>query len=371
MKKFLITLSILLIIVATFGIEVGASRASKNEKKLAAAADQRRATSLAEDGLNVYGSLSLKKDVNALVIGDSIGQGNGASNENSKWFNLVAKDVKQKYKSTMTTDLITGGSTTGIRGWVELNNANDIKKYDIAFMCFGQNDQWSITPKQFGIFYEGIIVNLKKTNPNIEIIPIIESSFREYNDYSSVIKDLSKHYNLQYADTIMAFVGSSDTYENLTKDAEIPNDKGYSYYAKSIEKVINVNFAAKKKTNVNYTILYKDTNKLNNFVFDNSPEINNGFNLNDSLISNKVSDTVTFNTTSSLAIIHYLRQASGGKFKVYLDDKFVKEIDTNSTFKVSYSNLISDTLTGKHKIKIVVSSVNKGGTVNILGLATN
>ena len=162
MKKIVVTLSMLLIIVAIWGIGVGASRANKNEKKLTALAQQNSDGNLTDNevtsSLNVYEELRQNQDINALVIGDSIGQSNGSSNDNAKWFNLIAKDVKEKYKSTMTTDLVTGGSTTGIRAWVELNNDKATKQYDVAYLCFGQKDQWSITPEQFGNFYESIII---------------------------------------------------------------------------------------------------------------------------------------------------------------------------------------------------------------------
>ncbi|HEY8805529.1 MAG TPA: SGNH/GDSL hydrolase family protein [Clostridium sp.] len=375
MKKIVVTLSMLLIIVAIWGIGVGASRANKNEKKLTALAQQNSDGNLTDNevtsSLNVYEELRQNQDINALVIGDSIGQSNGSSNDNAKWFNLIAKDVKEKYKSTMTTDLVTGGSTTGIRAWVELNNDKATKQYDVAYLCFGQKDQWSITPEQFGNFYESIIIKLKKTNSNIEIIPIIESSFREYNAYSKVINELSKHYNLQVADTILAYTSSNQTYENLTTDIEIPNDKGYSYYAKTVEKVINDNYKAKKKTSNKHSVLYKNANKLNTFVFDSSPNTNNGFAIDNGIVGDKLTNTLTFNTTSSVAIIHYLRKPNGGKFNVYLDGNLVKAIDTNSTYKASYSDLISDNLKGKHITKIGVSSINQGGTVKILGLATN
>ncbi|HEY8805239.1 MAG TPA: SGNH/GDSL hydrolase family protein [Clostridium sp.] len=375
MKKISVILSILLILVAIFGIGVGASRAKRTEKTLTALAQQRREGNLTADvqmaSSNVYEDLTQKQDINALVIGDSIAQSNGSSNDNAKWFNLIAKDVKIKYKSTITTDLMTGGGTTGIRAWVELNNAEATKQYDIAYMCFGQKDQWSMTPAQFGAFYESIIIKLKKTNPNIEIIPIIESSFREHNSYSKVIEELSKHYNLQVADTILTFISSPESYENLTTDIEIPNDKGYSYYAKTVEKVIDDNYKAKKKTSIKYSVLHKDTNKLTTFVFDSTPDLNSGFTVNAGMVGDKVSDTLTFNTTNSVAVIHYLRQPNGGKFNVYLDGNLLKPIDTNSTYKASYSELISGNLKGQHKIKIEVTSVNKGGKVKILGLVTN
>ncbi|MBU3111006.1 SGNH/GDSL hydrolase family protein [Clostridium lacusfryxellense] len=375
MKKILIGLSILLIIVGIYGIGVGAIRENKNEKELIVLAQQRREKSSADDvkilKLNFYENLSESKDINALIIGDSISQSAGSSNNDKRWSNLVINDVKDKYKSTMTTDLITGGSTTGIRAWVELNSAKLTKKYDVAFMCFGQKDQYSMTPKQFGVFYESIIIKLKKINPSIEIIPIIESSFRERNSYSDIITELSKQYNLQQADTMLSFNSSVDKYESLSKDLELPNDKGYKLYAETILKVINSNVESKKKTNIKYNVLYDNTNKLNNFVFDNSPDLNNGFILEGILSSSKALDSLTFNTTKEVAIIHYLSQVNGGKFKVYIDGKFAREIDTKSTSEGSNSSLISDNLDGEHKIMIRTSAINKRETVKIVGLATN
>lgn len=375
MKKKKAILPIFLVIVAICVILVGINSDDKNEKKLMDLAqehiDKNRAEEDRISNLNFYENISEQRAVNALIIGDSIAQSNGSSNADGKWFNLIIKDVQTKYKAVLTADLITGGGTTGIRGWVEINNAEFTKIYDIAFICLGQNDQWSVIPEQFKIFYESIIINLKKKNPNIEIIPIIQSSFREYNDYSNVIVQLSKHYNLQYADTLHAFNSSVEKYENLTKDVELPNNKGYIYYATTIEEIIHDNFISNKKTNIKHGPLYDNTSKLTNFTFDISPDLNNGFIIGQGLIGEKISDSLTFNTNNSVNIIHYLRQPKGGKFKVFMDGNFVKEIDTNSTFQVSYSDLISDNLEGQHKIKIEISSILKGQTVKILGLASN
>lgn len=375
MKKVLVGLSMLLIIVGIFGIGVGVKRANKSEKELTVLSQERREESSDNDvkisNLNFYESLSENRDVNALIIGDSISQSTGASNNDKKWSNLLIKDVKEKYKSTMTTDLISGGGTTGIRAWVELNSSKLTEKYDVVFMCFGQNDQWNETPKQFGTFYESTIIKLKEINPNIEIIPIIESSFREYNNYSDTIKEISKNYSLQYADTMLAFNNSGATYESLAKDSEIPSDKGYSLYADTIKKVINSNVATKKKTNIKYGVLYENTRKLSNFTFDKSADTKKGFILEGDLTSSKALDELTFNTTKGVAIIHFLNQKNGGKFKIYVDGKYLKEIDTKSTVENSNSILVSDDLEGPHKILVRTSTINKGGTVKILGIATN
>ncbi|APC42210.1 SGNH/GDSL hydrolase family protein [Clostridium estertheticum] len=321
--------------------------------------------------LNFYQKLHQKKDINALVVGDSIAQSTGTSNFHEKWINVVIKDVQKKYRSTITTDPITGGSTTGIRAWVELNNAKLTKQYDVVFICLGQNDQFNIKPKQFRMFYESIIIKLKKLNPNIEIIPIIESSFRQYNDYSKVIEDLAEHYNLQYADTVGAFNNSGKLYSYLSNDLVHPNGKGYVYYAKTIEKVINDNYLSNKKTDIDCSVLYNNTKKLTDFVFNNSPDLNNGFTIENGFIGNEVSENLTFNTTKSVAIIHFLRKPNGGKFKVFIDDNFIKEINTNSTFQVSYSDLIAYNFRENHKIRIEISYVIKKGSVKILGLVTN
>lgn len=321
--------------------------------------------------LNFYQKLHQKKDINALIVGDSIAQSTGTSNFNEKWINVLTKDVQKKYRSTITTDPITGGSTTGIRAWVELNNAKLTKQYDVVFICLGQNDQFNIKPKQFRMFYESIIIKLKKLNPNIEIIPIIESSFRQYNEYSKVIEDLAEHYNLQYADTVGAFNNSGKLYSYLSNDLVHPNGKGYVYYAKTIEKVINDNYLSNKKTDIYSSVLYNNTKKLTDFVFDDSPDLNNGFTVEGGFIGNKISENLTFNTTKSVAIIHFLRKPNGGKFKVFIDDKFIKEINTNSTFQVSYSDLIAYNFRENHKISIEISYIIKKGSVKILGLVTN
>jgi len=375
LKKKLAILFLFLILIGTCKIIVGTIHENRNQKKITVIVEKHKEKKQTEEArisnLNFYQKLHEKRDINALIIGDSIAQGTGASDFHKKWTNLMIKNVQQKYRSTITTDPITGGSTTGVRAWVELNNAKLTKKYDIAFICFGQNDKRSIKPKQFKIFYESTIIKLKELNSNIEIIPIIESSFREYNDYSNVIKELARHYNLQYADTVQAFNNSGQLYSDLSNDLVHPNDKGYAYYAKTIEKVINDNYISKKETDINYSVLYNNTKKLTNFVFDNTPDLNNGFIIDNGFIGNRVSENLTFNTNKSVAIIHFLRMPRGGKFKAFIDDDFVKEINTNSTFNVSYSDLISDNLRGKHKIRIEISSLIKGGSVKILGIATN
>ena len=375
MKKNIVVSCMFLVVVVSFISVVVIIRNKTNAKENLVLAQKQTEIKRGEVGrisdLNFYQKLHQKKDINALIVGDSIAQSTGTSNFHEKWINVVIKDVQKKYRSTITTDPITGGSTTGVRAWVELNNAKLTKRYDVVFICLGQNDQYNIKPKQFGMFYESIIIKLKKLNPNIEIIPIIESSFRQYNDYSKVIEDLAEHYNLQYADTVRAFNNSGKLYSYLSNDLVHPNGKGYVYYAKTIEKVIDNNYLSNKKTDIDYSVLYNNSKKLTDFVFDNSPDLNNGFTIENGFIGNKVSENLTFNTTKSVAIIHFLRKPKGGKFKVFIDDNFIKEINTNSTFQVSYSDLIAYNLRGNHEIRIEISNIIKKGSVKILGLVTN
>lgn len=375
MKKVIVILSILLIIAAIYAIRVGSIRQGENQKKLVLLAQEDKEKSKIEGArfstLNAYQKIFEEQDINALIIGDEIGESIGSSDSDKKWFNIIKKDFSEKYKSTITMDLITGSSTTVIRGWVALNNAKQTKKYDLAFICLGQNDQRDIKPEQFIKFYESIIIKLKKMNPSMDIIPIIESSFKDYNKYLDAIKALSKHYNLQYADTIEAFKASGEKHSELSKDGIRPNDKGYSYYATTVENIIHSNYTSNKKTDTKYSVLNASTNKLTNFVYDNSPDLNSGYSFDNGITGDKIGNTLTFNTTNSVAIIQFLKQPNGGRFKVFVDDKLVKEINTNLTYQVSYSNLIFDNLEGPHKIEIIVSAIDKDQTVKILGLATN
>jgi lysophospholipase L1-like esterase len=364
---------LLLMITFIFIITIGTMRDNKIKKELVIASDKYTAEQLKEEkriaGLNFYQDLKEHRNINALIIGDSISQGDRSDTVEGKWFNKLKTDIKSKYNSNIDFDLISGGSTTSVRGWVELNQASLTEKYDIAFICFGQNDQADVTPEQFKIFYESIINKVKKLDPNIEIIPIIESSLRNYNAYSNIIVDLSNHYGFQYADTIQAFNASGQPYTTLSKDGIHPNDKGYAYYESTIEQIIDKNYTANKQTNAIPNVLYVDTNKLN-FNFNSSPE-NNGFSNNNGFVGSAIGNSLIFNTSSNTAIIHFMRQPNGGKFKIYVDGNLIKEIDTNLSFNVSYSNIVFDNLQGQHKVKIEISSLPNNGAVKILGLATN
>ena len=121
---------------------------------------------------------------------------------------------------------------------MELNRAELSEGQDLALICFGQNDNGRLSPTQFAIFYESLIRKLKKHNPDIDIIPIIESSIKSDNSYTEVIKKLSKHYDFTYVDTMTAFNNYEGGYGSLSDDGILPNDKGYSYYADLMEECI-------------------------------------------------------------------------------------------------------------------------------------
>jgi len=379
-KLICIIISIIMILATIVLVIFGNISNKRRQKELATIRESYIAERKAEkekeriENYNVYEKLKEGKNINVIIIGDGIGASRGATTESSKWYNVFADNINKKYKSSVTTTMLNGENATVIRGWVELNRTDLSKKQDLAIICFGENDNGRITSNQFAMFYESLIRKLKKHNPNIDIIPIIESSIRKDNTYTQVIKKLCGHYGFAYADAITAFKNSQEGYGNLTDDGILPNDKGYSYYAKLLEECISKNLSENKKIENVETTLYQ-CNKLDNFNLNTSPKSNNGFDEKDIFSSSTVGSTLVFESYKDTLIAYYTTDPKGGKIKVYVDNELVKEIDTYLSLSVTKSEIIAENLTGNHEVKFEVSSV-KGynyddGIVILNGLVSN
>lgn len=383
--KLICTIISIIMILATIIVVVFGSKANKRREKEIATISQRylaerKAEKEAEkekeqiENFNVYEKLKEGRDINVIIIGDGIGASRGATSESAKWHNVLADNIKKKYKSSVTTTTINGENANVVRGWVELNRTDLSKKQDLAFICFGQNDNGRITSTQFAIFYESLIRKLKEHNPSIDIIPIIESSIRKDNAYTQVIKKLSEHYSFTYADTMTAFNNAKEGYESLSDDSILPNDKGYSYYARLFEECISKNLSSNKKIGNVETTLYQSS-KLDTFSLNISPKSSDGFDKKEAFSTSTLESTLVFESDKDTLIAYYTTDPKGGKIKVYIDNEFVKEIDTYLTLSVTKAEIIAEGLTGKHEVKFQVSNL-KGynfddGIVIFNGLVSN
>ena len=175
-------------------------------------------------------------DVKILVIGDEIGAGEGASDKSKSWIDLLTSKIKNNYNVDVYVKNISMSGNSSYAGYVRTMVLSDRVQYDLAIICYGQNDE----NKEFQMYYESIIRAIRKNYDKCSIISVLESSQIKYTDKMAVIKSLAKHYGIFVADTIAPFTdGSNGKYESLTDDKICPNDKGHQIYAKTIYEIID------------------------------------------------------------------------------------------------------------------------------------
>ena len=206
-----------------------------------------------------FRKLSNGVDVNILIIGDSIGAGAGASESSFNWISLLEKSIKSKYKSKVFVTNISMGGNTSYAGYVCTMALDDEINYDLAIICYGQNDE----TEKFSLYYESIIRAVRNKYRNCSIISILESSQREYTEKMETIKSLANHYGILVADTINPFM---EDYDSYTNDGVHPNNRGQSVYAESVEKIIDLAvLQADRYDNKEISIVNDDVKKFDMF----------------------------------------------------------------------------------------------------------
>lgn len=124
------------------------------------------------------------------------------------------------------------GGNVSYAGYVRTMVLNDDIDYDLAVICYGQNDD----DEQFSMYYESIIRALHSKYEKCSIISILESAQKGYTTKMKEIQNIADYYEIPVADTIEPF---KDDYDNLTYDDVHPNDEGHKLYAECIEKIID------------------------------------------------------------------------------------------------------------------------------------
>lgn len=184
--------------------------------------------------LDFYGKLKNKTDVNALIIGDSIGEGFSGTGGNM-WFQLLEKNIEAEYGVKFTFRNVSFGGNGTYCGYVSSKIFSDGTDYDLAVLCYGQNDG---SPDELKLQYEAMLRALRTKYDNIAIISILESPQREMTPKMQVISELCEYYGIPVADTITPFNTSAIGYENLTTDGCHPNDEGQKIYCEAVMNVI-------------------------------------------------------------------------------------------------------------------------------------
>ena len=220
---------------------------------------------------DVYSKLAQGEDINILIVGDSIGAPSGED----AWSTMLKTYLEDKYGSTININNISMGGNTSYAGYFRIKMLDEKENYDLAIICYGQNDP----EEKFSLYYESIYNIISERFTNCSMISILESAQREYTYKMQTIVELAEYYEVPIADTITAFNNSGTSHEMLTEDGVHPNAEGHRIYFETIKDVIEEQmnyYAVSKKAingeiqNFNNTYVYKvnDFRKIDDVSYE-------------------------------------------------------------------------------------------------------
>ncbi len=312
-------------------------------KKLYQEEQERQAALKQEDSF--YQKLVDGFGVNVLVVGDSIGAGAGTQTDGQQWYVQLQTYLRTVNKSKVSVTNVSMGGNASYAGYVRTMALNDDVNYDLAIICYGQND----STDGFSTNYESIIRAIRSKYPDCSIISILESSQREYTEKMTTIQSICEHYAIPVADTIDAFNNSGKAYNNLSSDGVHPNDAGQEIYFETVKAVIDDNVAAYTGKMSDVDIINSAVHKFDNFVWYDA-----------NLDFERVDDTTfTINTKASGILgIDYTYESGDNKADIYVDGELFES--PRVTFDYDFSQrhilVVSDDCTVKNEIKVVFAN---------------
>jgi len=335
---------------------------------------------------NVYEKLVNKKEISVLIIGDDIAQGGLETEDEKKWYNLLAKRIKEEYGADLTCKNIATPGGTAFDGWIDYITDRERQEYDLVFLCFGANDEreMNFNQKVFGAIVEGLIRNIKKAKASTEISTIIENSIRSQS-YVDTLKQVSEYYEITYADIIKAFIDSRLPFNDITEDGRKPNEQGYSIYVNTIFDLIKSNINSKREPGFDgkKPLLYEESNAFENGKITTEFLTIQGF-YNSVVAFDKIfmksshsNDSITYEVSNSHMLgVTLMAGPNCGIVDIYLNNRLIQTYDCYAPYEALRHVLISDNIgMGTHKIRIEVSSIKNAKASNsnvyIHGIITN
>lgn len=284
-------------------------------------------------------------DVNVLIVGDSIGEGSGTQTDGQQWFKQLQTYLRTVNKSKVSVTNVSMGGNASYAGYVRTMALNDDVDYDLAIICYGQNDGLD----GFSTNYESIIRAIRSKYPDCSIISILESSQRTYTEKMTTIQSICEHYSIPVADTIAAFNDSGKAYDDLTGDGVHPNDAGQEIYFETVKAVINDNVTASTGKMTDTDVINADVHKFDNFVwYDASSDFE------------RVDDTtftISVSATGALGI-DYTFESGDNKADIYVDGELFESPTVTFDYDFSQRHIlvVSDDCTVKSEIKVVFNT---------------
>lgn len=177
-----------------------------------------------------------------LIVGDSISEGSGASDPSLHWYKYLIPYMKETYGVKLDITNVSLGGTRSYAGYVRLMQLDDEEDYDLAIICYGEND----LPEELSLYYESILYTIRHKYPDCKLMTILESSQREYTDKIKTIQSLSDYYGAYVVDTIAAFNNSGRAYEELCTDGTHPNDEGQKVYYEAVKPSMDLFYSQRE-----------------------------------------------------------------------------------------------------------------------------
>ena len=306
-----------------------------------AAENQAKAEALkrkeAEDSF--YQKLADGFDVNVLVVGDSIAEGGQGE---KGWCVLLQNDLRKTYGNSVSFTNVSMGGNASYAGYVRTMTLNDGVDYDLAIICYGQNDGVD----GFSTNYESIIRAIRGKYPDCSIISILESSQQAYTEKMITIQNICEHYSIPVADTIAAFNNSGKAYEDLTGDGVHPNDAGQEIYFETVKAVIDDHAAASTGKMADADAINADVHKFDNFVWYGA---GSDF--------ERVDDTtfiISAGASGTMGIDYYYNPGEN-KADIYVDGELYKSLTVTFNYGFSQRQIraVGDDCTVKSEIRVV------------------
>ncbi len=330
----------------------------KDSEQLIAIAEKQREEqtakekALAEKETNnsFYQKLSDGSDVDVLIVGDSIGAGAGAQTKNKQWFEQLQFYLHSTYKVSVGLTNVSMGGNTSYAGYVrtmllDYNSEKPID-YDLAVICFGQNDSM----EGFSTNYESVIRAIEAKYPNCSIISILQSSQKEYTAKMTEIQTIADSYGIPVADTIAPFIEGPVDYDLLTNDGVHPNDTGQNIYFKVVKNVIDEHVKISTGKMIKADAINDDVHKLDNFAYYGVDEFT------------RKDNTFTISCQNGGILgIDYTYQSGKNKADIYIDGEFLKSPMVNFDYDFSQRHIlvVSEDVKVDKEIKIVFDSAEQ------------
>lgn len=192
-------------------------------------------------GLGIVKKIN-NNELKILIVGDSISEGSGASSADLVWYKKLIPYMKETYGVKLDITNVSMGGTRSYAGYVRLMELDDEEDYDLAIICYGEND----IPEELSLYYESILYTIRHKYPDCKLMTILESSQREYTDKIKTIQSLSEYYGAYVVDVIAAFNNSGRAYEELCNDGTHPNDEGQKVYYEAVKPSMDLFYSQRE-----------------------------------------------------------------------------------------------------------------------------